>query len=86
MMQRRIESVLDFAEMICDGALARKESRGAHFRSDYPELETDFDKNYLQFLKDGKRQTLWKDVPKPSKRLQEGLDTFEETQNYGHSE
>lgn len=86
MMWRRIESVLDFAEMICDGALARTESRGAHFRSDYPDLRDDFGKNYLQYLKDGKRHTLWKDVPKPSLKLQEWLDTFEETQNYGHSE
>lgn len=86
MMKRRIESVLDFAQMICDGALARTESRGAHFRSDYPEIKEEFAKNYLQVLKDGVRQTFWKDVPKPSEKLQYGLDTFEDTQNYGHSE
>jgi succinate dehydrogenase / fumarate reductase flavoprotein subunit len=31
-----IENMLCIAEMIVRGALARKESRGAHFRSDYP--------------------------------------------------
>jgi len=31
-----LENLLSFSEVIVEGALARKESRGAHFRSDYP--------------------------------------------------
>jgi len=31
-----LENLLSFSEGIVEGALARKESRGAHFRSDYP--------------------------------------------------
>jgi succinate dehydrogenase / fumarate reductase flavoprotein subunit len=31
-----LEGMLDLAEVIVEGALARKESRGSHFRVDYP--------------------------------------------------
>ncbi|HEW93184.1 succinate dehydrogenase/fumarate reductase flavoprotein subunit [Candidatus Geothermarchaeota archaeon] len=39
-----IENMLDAAEVIAVGALNRKESRGAHARTDYPERD---DKNFL---------------------------------------
>jgi succinate dehydrogenase / fumarate reductase flavoprotein subunit len=32
-----LENMLDVAETICASALARKESRGAHARTDYPD-------------------------------------------------
>lgn len=38
-------NLLSFSEVIVAGALARKESRGAHFRSDYPKRD---DKNWLR--------------------------------------
>jgi succinate dehydrogenase / fumarate reductase flavoprotein subunit len=34
-----LEGMLDLAETIVEGALARKESRGSHFRVDYPERD-----------------------------------------------
>jgi succinate dehydrogenase / fumarate reductase flavoprotein subunit len=37
--------MLDLAEVIVEGALARKESRGSHFRLDYPERD---DRNWLR--------------------------------------
>ncbi len=40
-----LEGMLDIAEVICTGALARKESRGSHFRLDYPERD---DANWLR--------------------------------------
>lgn len=40
----------------------------------------------MHTLKDGALTSHWKDVPMPSPELQHGLDSFEETQNYGHSE
>ena len=40
-----IEGMLDLAEVIVMGALNRKESRGAHTRTDYPKRD---DKNFLK--------------------------------------
>ena len=37
--------MLDFSLFIVEGALARKESRGAHFRNDYPTRD---DKKFLK--------------------------------------
>jgi succinate dehydrogenase / fumarate reductase flavoprotein subunit len=36
-----LQNLLDFSEIIVAGALAREESRGAHFRTDYPERDDD---------------------------------------------
>jgi succinate dehydrogenase / fumarate reductase flavoprotein subunit len=40
-----LEGMLDIAEAICIGALARRESRGSHYRLDYPERD---DANWLR--------------------------------------
>lgn len=40
-----LEGMLDIAEAICIGALARKESRGSHYRLDYPDRD---DANWLK--------------------------------------
>ncbi|MDO9097634.1 MAG: FAD-binding protein, partial [Candidatus Methanoperedens sp.] len=40
-----LEGMLDIAEVICMGALARNESRGSHYRLDYPERD---DTNWLR--------------------------------------
>lgn len=52
-----LEGMLDIAEVICIGALSRKESRGSHYRLDHPERD---DKNWLRhtlvtFTPDGAR-------------------------------
>ena len=36
---RRVKGLLDIAEASVSSALARKESRGSHIRSDYPEID-----------------------------------------------
>jgi succinate dehydrogenase / fumarate reductase flavoprotein subunit len=40
-----LEGMLDIAEAVCLGALARRESRGSHYRLDYPERD---DANWLK--------------------------------------
>jgi len=40
-----VQDMLKTAEVIILSALARKESRGAHYRSDYPELDPAWEKN-----------------------------------------
>ena len=37
--------MLEFSELIVDGALARQESRGAHFRNDFPTRD---DNNWMK--------------------------------------
>ena len=51
-----MENYLDVSEVIIKSALARKESRGSHFRSDFPEKD---DENYLCNF------TLTRDNPNP---------------------
>ncbi len=82
----RLRSVIHLALLICKWALERKESRGAHYRSDYLDLDTSYAQNYLHQLIDGKIVSSWKKVPDMSERLAQWLEQFERTQNYGHSE
>ncbi len=57
------EYMLDLAEVITLGALNREETRGSHYRLDYPERnDTDWLKHTLVTLSDGKPQIGYKDV------------------------
>lgn len=57
------QNLIEFSEIIIYGAIARKESRGAHWRVDYPRRD---DQNWLKhtmaFKKDGKIELRYKDV------------------------
>lgn len=57
------ESMLDLAEVITLGALNREETRGSHYRSEFPKRD---DKNWLKHTlvtwKDGQYQTQYRDV------------------------
>ncbi len=86
MMANRVLAVLDIGILICKGALERKESRGAHYRKDYANMSEVYNKNYVHQRIDDNIISSWKDVPYPSSRLQKGLEEFERTKNYGHSE
>ena len=57
-----LKAMLDVAEALLRACLKRKETRGAHFRSDYPKRD---DKNYLVnqlVLKSGERMLI-KEAP-----------------------
>ncbi|MBI2405123.1 FAD-dependent oxidoreductase [Candidatus Gottesmanbacteria bacterium] len=54
-LQGCLETVemLKVAQLITTAALMRTESRGAHFREDYPEMKADWEKNILLVKKNG---------------------------------
>ncbi|HEX9017269.1 MAG TPA: FAD-binding protein, partial [Chloroflexota bacterium] len=73
-LQETIElgNLLDCSEAIVAGAIARKESRGAHYRTDYPERDdADYLAHTLVYNEDGKLRINYKPVtvtrftPKP---------------------
>jgi succinate dehydrogenase / fumarate reductase flavoprotein subunit len=50
-----LENLLSFSEVIVEGALARQESRGAHFRTDFPKRDDgQWLKHTLAWRRDGK--------------------------------
>jgi len=57
-------NMLEFSELIVDGALAREESRGAHFRNDFPTRDDDnWMKHTLAFrTEDGGHELRYKPV------------------------
>ncbi len=55
--------LLDFSEAIVEGAILRKESRGAHSRKDFPNRDdANFLKHTLFYKKDGKQEIRFKKV------------------------
>ena len=58
-----LENLIDLAEAIALGALKREESRGAHWRLDFPKRDDKrFLKHTLAFLSDNKMKLEYKDV------------------------
>jgi succinate dehydrogenase / fumarate reductase flavoprotein subunit len=58
-----LEGMLNITEAVCLGAIARRESRGAHSRTDYPKRDDEkFLKHTLAFKKDGKMELEYSDV------------------------
>ena len=56
-----VKSSLVVCEAIIRSALMRQESRGAHYRSDFPNLDDDKWKVNIYCRKDGKEMRLFKD-------------------------
>jgi len=57
-----IQDMLKTAEVIVLAALERKESRGAHYRSDYPTMDTGWEKN-IRIYKDNEGKLVTRVVP-----------------------
>jgi len=46
-------NALELSEILLVGAISRKESRGAHYREDYPRMDESYAKHTLQWKEDG---------------------------------
>jgi succinate dehydrogenase/fumarate reductase flavoprotein subunit len=58
-MRNGKNSLLTVSEMIVASALQRKESRGAHYRSDYPETDNNYYLQNIYLQRDGDDMRLW---------------------------
>jgi succinate dehydrogenase / fumarate reductase flavoprotein subunit len=77
--------MLTLAEGVLQGALVREESRGAHFRSDYPEESPAWRRNVLFRRGDTGMDQFTREVAAPSKEVQAALDAGYEL-DYHHLE
>jgi succinate dehydrogenase / fumarate reductase flavoprotein subunit len=58
-----LDNLLTSAMLIAQGALHRRESRGGHFREDFPERRSEFDRHTLVYMEQfGKVRIDWKPV------------------------
>jgi succinate dehydrogenase / fumarate reductase flavoprotein subunit len=71
-----LHSLLTVSEAIARAAIERKESRGAHFREDYPEKDADWGHTTLVISKggDGRMQVRRDAVPRVPSELQQIID------------
>jgi succinate dehydrogenase / fumarate reductase flavoprotein subunit len=67
--------MLTAAEAVLRGALQRTESRGAHYRTDYPDTDSDWRRNiYFEQADVGGMSTYTETVGAPSEAVQDALD------------
>lgn len=85
----RVYAVLDLGEAVISGAIARQESRGAHYREDYKEKSPKFNVNFWFKRKGDKLEMTSTPFPEPSAALKKALQDFDEEVklgNYTHQE
>jgi succinate dehydrogenase / fumarate reductase flavoprotein subunit len=77
--------MLTIVEGILRGALRREESRGAHFRSDFPDTQDAWQRNLL-YTQENTGLVLWsRDVAQPSSEIRSAIDDGHEL-DYHHLE
>lgn len=84
-MLNNIRFMLIAAEATLRGALERKESRGAHYRTDHTEKEQDYCHNIVYKNSSNGMQTSVSDVEDPSDEIKEAIDQEHEL-DYHHLE
>ncbi len=57
------ETLLTLAPALLEAMLARKESRGSHYREDYPYTRPEFDKRLCVSQSDGRLRCVWEPAP-----------------------
>lgn len=80
--QTRLRSAIKLAKITVSAALAREESRGAHFRSDFVKTRKPFRGS---FIFQGAKMTFEK-APTPGTSMKQALTKFSQTTNYVHLE
>jgi len=76
---------LPIAEAMLRGALERTESRGAHYRTDYPETDGDWQRNIVMSEEPAGLDLRTRGVAEPSPEVQDAVDTGYEL-DYHHLE
>ncbi|MFC7116018.1 hypothetical protein ACFQH2_15185 [Natronoarchaeum sp. GCM10025703] len=76
---------LTLAEALLRSALKREESRGAHYRTDYPDVDPDWRRNILVDAGDTGLTLRTRGVPDPSEPVQEAVEEGYEL-DYHHLE
>lgn len=82
----RVSAVTQLGKLVTKAAIERKESRGAHYRTDYNKLDKDFECNLL-FEKTAKKDNLERrSIPKPTAEFEKAIKSNTQTKNYTHLE
>jgi succinate dehydrogenase / fumarate reductase flavoprotein subunit len=82
----RLNSVIQLSLLIAQSAKLRKESRGSHYRTDYPNSNDEMRFNYI-IKKEGDSYTTEKrEIAEPTTEMKNALGTISKTQNYVHLE
>ena len=63
MLYHELRGMLTTARLTFTSALARKESRGSHYRTDYPDMKSEWNVWLKSRLKDGKIEITQEPIP-----------------------